>query len=212
MRADPSDYAAVALRAHALLADVPLHDVWTVRLEGGGPGRTIDDLRALLTVERLSRVSPAVRFLFGLRALLGRLLGAERARPDEHDRAPSPASYLHRLSDADRAASRIAPGTREGPFDTLLVTEREAILEAINRTVHAFMVSALVPEGTGYRFYWGIYVAPVGSITRWYMALIDPFRHWIVYPATLRFLERSWREQVAPKPAALPRPGPPSTT
>jgi pimeloyl-ACP methyl ester carboxylesterase len=34
---------------HEFLRDVPLHDVWVIRLRGGGLGRTIQDLHALLT-------------------------------------------------------------------------------------------------------------------------------------------------------------------
>ena len=36
-----AELEAQPLRAHTLLADVPLHDVWVVRLRGGGGGRTV---------------------------------------------------------------------------------------------------------------------------------------------------------------------------
>jgi hypothetical protein len=36
-----------------LLFDVPLHDVWAIDLQGGGSGRTIVDLRALVSEEKL---------------------------------------------------------------------------------------------------------------------------------------------------------------
>ena len=48
MRVDPADFQKLDLRCHALLSDVPLHDVWAIPLPDGGPGRTIDDFRALL--------------------------------------------------------------------------------------------------------------------------------------------------------------------
>ncbi len=47
MRIDPSEFRASPLRVHALLHDVPLEDVWAIRLRGGGAGRTIQDLRAV---------------------------------------------------------------------------------------------------------------------------------------------------------------------
>jgi hypothetical protein len=192
MRVTPEEYERIDLRAHSLLADVPLHDVWRVELHGGGPGRTIVDLRALLSVENLTATNGAVRFLFGLRAWLGRVFGWDREPPQA-----SRESFLQRLSAADRACSLVAPGTPEGPFRVLFVSPREAISEIQNPTVHAFSVFALVERSSGYRLYWGIYVRPVGRITSWYMRLIDPFRRVIIYPAVLRHIRAAWARRVA---------------
>ena len=74
---------------------------------------------------------------------------------------------------------------------------REAISEIRNATVHAFSVSALVERPGGYRFYWAIYVRPVGRITSWYMKAIDPFRRLIIYPAVLRQVRAAWARDVA---------------
>ena len=186
MRVTPEEYNRIDLRAHSLLAGVPLHDVWAVDLPGRG-GRTIADLRALLAVENLRAANPAVNLLFAVRAWLGRVFGWDRtpARASE-------ASFLHRLSAADRASSLVAPGTAEGPFRVLFVSAREAISEIHNPTVHAFSVFALVERSPGHRLYWGIYVRPVGRITAWYMRLIDPFRRFIIYPAVLRHIRAAW--------------------
>ncbi len=189
MRASPREYEALDLRAHSLLAHVPLHDVWSLDLSGGGPGRTLLDVRALLDAEEVARTNPAVRFLFGLRGAIGRIFGWDHAEPSG---GAAPASYLHRLSREERAGSLVPPGVREGPFTVLLVTERESISETINATVHAFSVFALVEIPTGYRFHWAIYVQPVSWLTPWYMRAIDPFRRFIVYPAVLRSLRRRW--------------------
>ena len=188
MRVDPEAYRRLDLRAHALLADAPLHDVWAVDLPGG-EARTLLDLRAALG-ERggVTGASPAVRLLSRLRGALGRRLGWDR----EAGRAPA-RSYLDRLSDADREASRIAPGTREGPFRVLYVTPHESVSEVRNATVHAFSVFALAPRpGVGQRLYLAVHVRPVGRITAWYMRLIDPFRRLVVYPALLRHIRAAW--------------------
>ena len=37
VRITPDEYKGIDLRAHSLLADVPLHDVWVVDLPGGDP-------------------------------------------------------------------------------------------------------------------------------------------------------------------------------
>ncbi len=60
MRVTPEEYAQIDLRAHSLLADVPLHDVWAVELSGGAPGRTIVDVRRLLSLENLAAANAAI--------------------------------------------------------------------------------------------------------------------------------------------------------
>jgi hypothetical protein len=192
VRVTPEEYERIDLRAHSLLAEVPLHDLWLVELPGGGPGRTIVDVRALLSVENITAANGAARFLFGLRAWLGRLFGWDREPPQ----APRE-SFIQRLSATDRECSLVAPGTPEGPFRVLFVSPREAISEVQNSTVHAFSVFALVERSSGYLLYWGIYVQPVGRITSWYMRLIDPFRRVIIYPAALRHIRAAWARRVA---------------
>ena len=187
MRATPQEYEGIELRAHSLLADVPLHDVWAVDLPGGGPGRTIADVRTLMSLGSLAASNAAVRFLFGVRSRLGRTFGWDREPP-----RASRESYLQRLSVADRETSLVAPGTPEGAFRVLFVSPREAISEIQNSTVHAFSVIALLEQPAGYRLFWSVYVRPVGRFTSCYMRLIDPFRRIIIYPAVLRHLRAAW--------------------
>jgi Protein of unknown function (DUF2867) len=186
MPAEPSEFRRLDLRCHTLLDDVPLHDVWAIPLNGGGPDRTMLDVRA---VAPLNRRSPnlAVRGLVTLRLALGRLLGWDEERHDA-----SAQSYVHRLTDDDRARSRILPGTKEGLFRALYVFPDEAVYEVRNATVHAFLASALVARSGGYLLYWAIYVKPVGRLTPVYLALITPFRRFIVYPALIRDVQAAW--------------------
>ena len=187
MRITPDEYKALELRAHSLLADVPLHDVWAIDLPGHSRGRTIEDLRALLAVEKLRIRNPLAKLLFALRAWLGRIFQWDRMPPQAPDK-----SFLHKLSSSDLAASLVPPGTADGPFRILFVSARESIAEIHNSTVHAFSVFALVERHVSYRLYWAIYVRPIGRITSWYMRLIDPFRRLIIYPAVLRQIRAAW--------------------
>jgi len=189
MRITAEEFQQLDLKAHSLLADVPLHDVWMIELDGGPPGRTIVDLRERLQFENLGRTNGVVRFLFALRAWLGGLFGWDRKPP-----RASAESFVHRLSVADREQSLVAPGTNEGPFQVLFVSAREAISEIHNSTVHAFLVFALLEGSSGYRLYWAIYVQPLGRITGLYMRLIDPFRRFIIYPAILRHIRAVWAD------------------
>jgi hypothetical protein len=187
MRVTPKEFQRIPLRAHSLLSNVPLHDVWAIDLVRAGPGRTIQDLRALLTKNKMNNASNTVNLLFAIRTVLGNLFGLDREPP-----RASETSFLHKLSPADQETSLVRPGTREGPFRVLFVSRQEAISEIQNSTVHAFSVFALLERSTGYRLYWAIYVLPVGPFTSWYMSLIDPFRRVFIYPAVLRYIKGVW--------------------
>ena len=187
-RISPAEFTALPLRVNTLLADVPLHDVWAVNLPGLRAGVTLDDVlrRAGRDVfgsreAKVKALPAAPRALFRLRLLLGRLFGLER---EPNDAAAT--SFANRLTGEDRACSSVISGTRAGSFHVVYRFENEQLLEVHNRTVHAAALSALRETADGYRYYFAVYVVGVGWITPLYMALIDPFRRWIIYPALLK--------------------------
>ena len=186
-RATAEEFGALDLRCHALLADVPLHDVWVIDLPGGRPGLTMRDVDAIATPSRAGRMPLAVRALFALRWALGRVFHWDAPR-----RQDAAGSYRDRLTEDDRARSMAPPGTVRGLFRLLYLFADETAVETRNATVHAFLVMALRPRAGGYRLYWAIYVKPVGRLTRVYMAVIDPFRRFIVYPALIRQTKAAW--------------------
>lgn len=190
MRVNPANFQRLNLRCHALLSDVPLHDVWAIPLNGGGPGRSIQDARAIMFGDLPPNF--AVRGLFALRFAIGRAFGWDDERHD-----PPSGSYVNRLAEADRSQSQVAPGTREGPFRVLYALGEEALSELRNATVHAFLALALTPRPGGYTLYLAIYVKPVSRLTPLYMALIDPFRRLIVYPVLGRHAQQRWSRKYA---------------
>ncbi len=88
-------------------------------------------------------------------------------------------------------------GGSKGPFHTVYENETEALVEAKNATVHAFLAFALEPTERGYRLYWAVYVKPVSWLTPLYMALIEPFRRFVVYPSLLGRVSEAWAERYA---------------
>jgi len=164
------EFERVPLRVHEFLAGVPLHDVWAVDLPRPRPGITLDEF-----------------LLLGIRFAIGRLLGWDRERD-----AIVGQSFAVRLTPDDLSKSLAPAGRREGLFRVVYRFENEQLLEVINRTVHGAALSALVDTGTAYRFYFAVYVRSVGRLTPVYMALIDPFRKWIVYPSLLGSLRAAW--------------------
>ena len=129
MRVAADEWNRLELRVHALLAGVPLHDVWAVDLPGGRHGLVLADLRAVLA-ERVALSSAAVRSLFSLRRAIGRALGWERVR----ERRDAPPIFRDRLTESDRQASLVPTGTADGPFRVLYAFPRESASEIWNRS------------------------------------------------------------------------------
>jgi hypothetical protein len=180
------EFERLPLRVHTFLAGVPLHDVWSIDLPRWLTGVTFDDF--LRTGGNFLCVpSSLVRKLLEIRFFVGRLFG--------WDREPVPTAwktFATRLTDTDRSRSLAAAGTQDGFFRVVYRFENEQLVELINRTAHAAALSALVETATAYRFYLGVYVRSVSRFTRFYMALIDPFRKLIVYPSLLRSIRARW--------------------
>jgi hypothetical protein len=178
-----AEYLNLPLRAHELLRDIPLYDLWVVDLPVGGAGRSLADVR------RLERAAPPSRImgaLFGLRRVLGRVFGWDRTPMRSED------SLLPRLSERDRRESEIVSGTRTGAFLTLYQFPQESLSETRNATVRGWISLALAPIATGYRLYFAVYVLPVSWLTRPYLLAIEPFRRFLLYPAMLRRIRRAW--------------------
>jgi hypothetical protein len=189
MRISPGEFRARPLRVHALLHDVPLEDAWAVPLPGGGAGRTIQDLRAVM-VEGREGAPALVQGLFRVRARIGALFGWDHQRP-----AWDAESYTHRLTPVDRAQSLVAPGTPDGNFRLLYRFGDEQLSELRNSTVHAFASLSIRPAPGGYLAYLAVFVRPVHRFTRLYMGAIAPFRRLVVYPAIIRKMQSAWAER-----------------
>jgi len=198
MRVPAAEFRALPLQVHEFLSSVPLADVSAVDLPGGGPGRTLAEVRALVSADALVQANSATRFLFALRMGLGRFF-----RWDRRQGGLSPESYVHRLTAAQREESLIAPGTSEGAFRVVYARTDEVLTEIRNATVHAFLCAALVRAGAGYRLYWAVFVKPVSRWTRLYMQAIEPFRRFIVYPSILGRIRRAWIAKYNARAAAM---------
>jgi len=183
----PREFLDLPLRVHSFLRDVPLHDVWVVDLPGGLEGLTLQEFRSRSGGEGTADIPYAANALLELRFFLGRIFRLDSPKPGQKS-----ASYITLLDEADRVGSIVPPGSKDGPFDVVYAFQNEMLLELINATVHAFWAQTLARTSAGYRLYWAIYVKPVRWITPVYMALIDPFRRWIVYPQILDRVRKQW--------------------
>ena len=182
----PTEFHSKQLRLHALLADVPLHDVWVAHLQGGPRGITMQEVRWQLVDGFRHNLNTSFIAVAGIREVLGSLF-----RWDDDRCTSSERSFVHRLTETDRRRSLTEPG------DSMFVYtfENEAVMEITNCTVHAFIAIALEPVEDGYDMYWAFYVKRVGWITPLYMALIEPFRHTVIYPPLIEGIENEWAKR-----------------
>ena len=190
IRVPAAEFMRLPLRVHSFLADVPLRDVSAIDLPGGGPARAVGDVRALLSSGAAS-ANGVTKVLFSIRWTLGRIFGW-----DEPTLAGSD-SFGARLTAADLAMSRRPRGDSDGEFCSLYEFEHESLSEVRNATVHAFLCTVLSARGEGYRLYFAVYVRSVSWLTAPYMAAIEPFRRFIVYPAMMRRIRAGWARRYA---------------
>src|SRR5258708_25312775 len=187
----PTEFYALPLRAHTLLADVPLHDVWAVDLPTRREGVTLSEFLRRASQGGINRLPPVAGALIRLRFFLGRVFRLEAEPKDA-----LAASFGSRLTPEDRARSLVVLGTQKGLFRVVYRFENEQLLEVQNRTVHAAALSALAERADGYRFYFAVYVRQTTWITPLYTGLIDPFLKWIIYPALLKKIRTTWDQNM----------------
>jgi uncharacterized protein DUF2867 len=193
-------------RIREIAPDFTLEDVWALPAHGGA-----EDFGALIEIATSSDPAKGeslpTRILWGVRDRLGSWFDLGRIstsidsdRGDDAGRLTIPGtnetSLAGRLPDDLRdTAADLDFGSL--PFVPLYRTDVEFAAELSNRTVHGVMHLAWVEQGEGrYQGQMAVYVKPRGAFGKGYMALIKPFRYWIVYPALMRQTERMWNRRV----------------
>ena len=188
MRIHNADHAACGWRVAEIAPDFELLDAWDMPATGGA-----DELPDLVAFFR--RFDPAKdegsgpsRALFALRDKLGAWFGWD----DESNALPIPGCTETSLRERLPHDLPAAPLESDNPFRPIFETPDEWAAELSNETVHAVLQLGWLRDGEHYRGRLGVYVKPRGFFGRVYMALIAPFRHYVVYPALLRRVERAW--------------------
>jgi hypothetical protein len=186
-------------RIHELVPDFTLEDVWALPVQGG-PGDFQGLLELVGSFDPSQAESGPTRFLWNLRDRLGAWFGLGEISPpvdaEEPGGLPIPGTTETSLRDRvpnDLRGSASDLTFSSLPFVPLYRTDREAAAEVSNKTVHGVAHLAWVDLGVGrYEGRMAVYVKPRGAFGSAYMALIKPFRYWVVYPALMRQMERAW--------------------
>jgi hypothetical protein len=206
MRLPNSAHESRPWRIREIAPDFTVEDVWALPAHGRA-----EDFQTLLELMVSSNPanaeSLAARVLWRVRDRIGSWLGLDRISApvdsggeDAAGRLPVPGT--NETSLADRLPDDLRDTAADLHFDSLPFvplyrTEVEFAAEVSNRTVHGVMHLAWVDQGEGrYQGQMAVYVKPRGAFGKGYMALIKPFRHWVVYPALMRQMERAWNTRV----------------
>ena len=206
MRLPNAAHEARPWRIREIATDFTLEDVWALPVHGGAEDfQTLVEL--MVSSDPTNAKSFPTRVLWRARDRLGRWFGLGRiAAPvasgsdDAPAKLPIPgtneASLTDRLPD-DLRNTATDLFFESLPFVPLYRTDDEFAAELSNRTVHGVMHLAWVDQGDGrYEGQMAVYVKPRGLLGKGYMAVIKPFRHWVVYPALMRQIERAWNTRV----------------
>jgi Protein of unknown function (DUF2867) len=204
MRLSNTAHESRPWRIREITADFTLEDVWALPVRGGP-----EDFERLLELMASSDPADAeslpTRVLWRVRDLLGSAFQLGRISTpidsdDGADKLPIPGTHETSLSERlpnDLQDTAMDLRFSSLPFAPLYRTDDEFAAEISNQTVHAVMHLAWVDQGQGrYQGQMAVYVKPRGPFGKGYMALIKPFRYWIVYPALMRQIERTWTTSV----------------
>jgi Protein of unknown function (DUF2867) len=190
MKIPNSEHESRPWRIREIAQDFILEDVWALPTTGGP-----EDFETLIQLgtsfDPAKTESRPTRALWSLRDRLGDWLGIGRISVAADDQ------------DKSLLAGRLPDDLRDTaddlhfdslPFTPLYRTNDEFAAEVSNSTMDGVMHLAWVAQAEGrYQAQMAVYVRPHGLFGKGYMALIKPFRYWIVYPALTREIERAWR-------------------
>lgn len=189
MRLPSTAHTSRPWRIHDIARDFRLEDVWALPTPGGP-----DDfprLVQLMAAAQPSQILPgAARILWETRWKIGGRLGWDEPETGIGSRVPT----LRDRMPAELRHAPPGPEFDELPFTSLYLLDDEFAAEVANQTMHGVMHLGWVKDARrGYRGQMAVLVKPNGLFGSAYMAAIRPFRHLIVYPATMRAVEREWR-------------------
>jgi Protein of unknown function (DUF2867) len=200
MKLPASAHTSRPWRIHEIAPDFTLEDVWALPTPGGRQdfARLVRQTSASDTSDNPSL---AARTLFAIRWKLGKLFGWDDPRSGVGSGVPT----LRDRLPADLLDGQAGPEFDTLPFRSVYLTDNEWTSEMANRTVHAVMHMAWVPDdASGYRGQMAVLVKPNGLFGAAYMAAIKPFRYLAVYPPLLRGIGSRWQADMplAPAPTA----------
>jgi hypothetical protein len=207
MRIDKQEHFASPWRVHELAKDFQLLDVWEYPIHVDRRlGENTYSYRDLVESpeEGIKEFNTLATGLIGFRQWLGRVFHLDQRLNKLPIPGSTETSLRERLTPEQRQEQPWAgPNPKERPpkldllpWRTVYEYENESLLEVSNDTVHALLHIGWVPKGKDQMVpRLAIYAKPRGLRGALYMALINPFRRWSIYPAIMRHVKRRWETE-----------------
>jgi hypothetical protein len=192
-------------KVHEIAKDFELLDVWEFPIWADQTRN--QDFSSFLNVMQqptkthvssfFSIRSLIARLLVSLRVFLGGLFGLDKSI----NYLPIPGckekSLKERLSDEDLKRSLVESAGEEEQskfvWRTVYLYENEMLTELSNDTVHALMHFGWIHKsGDYFTAQLAVYAKPRGNLGEFYLRIIMPFRHAIVYPAMMEEVKKRW--------------------
>ncbi len=178
------------LRVHGLLSDFELKDVWQpkISLASVHSIQLFMDQFAKTNTQLLNQSIAGL--LFKIRFFIGRLFKWDEKTLQNQ---LIPGSIRHRYAQQENLTYADLPHPGSESFIPVYQLENEFLSEIENSTVHGALHLSRIPSGHDtWAIHMTVYVKPKGWLGKFYMALITPFRLWIVYPALMRAVRKNW--------------------
>lgn len=202
MKIEKNIHHARRWKVDEIARDFELWDVWQLPLEADiGKNENFSVLQKILflTLENMTNSHSLTGFLFSLRAIIGKFAPLDK----NINCLPIPGcretSLRSRLSSDDAKTSKIGKPIRDKrtglEFLNVYSFAKEVLYELSNDTVHGLLHLGWFPVNT--EFYGAtlaVYVKPRGLKGKGYLKLIEPFRHYIVYPYMMKLIRREWNQ------------------
>jgi hypothetical protein len=206
MRISNAVHEARPWRIRDIAPEFKVEDVWALPVHGSaGDFQTL--LEIMVSLDPTKSESLPTRMLWGFRDRLGVWFDLGRAsvpvddaRADAEGQLPIPGTTETSLNDRlpeDLSNTATDLTFTSMPIAPLYRTDDEFAAELSNRTLHAVVHLTWIDQGAGrYRGHLAIYAKTRGSLGKVYVALVRPFRRWIVYPGLLRQIEKAWNTRI----------------
>ncbi len=182
IRITPAEYQENDWIVHELAHDFVLRDAWCLPVKIEGPFR--DFLQFFLSVDPMES-SLIVKLLFQFRFSLGNIFALDdQATCIPQTEESSIKVRLKRPESFDLPL----PNNSFNHFHPVYLRDNESLFEISNKTIFA-----LIHLGKKDKEVWmGVYTKSFGFLSDFYMGVIKPFRHFIVYPLWLNYLRKEW--------------------
>ncbi len=200
MRVDKKTHLNRRWRVDEIAGDFHLWDIWEFPIEADNSDRENFQVfyRVLFqSLDNLRKKISVTGFLFSLRHLIGKVIPLDKNINSLPVPGCSETSLVSRLSDEDRKKNRGGKPIKDEKtgieFLSVYLMENESLFEISNNTVHALLhIGWFRKTGTSYSSTLAVYVKPRGFAGRLYLKLIEPFRHYLVYPMLLKAVKKEW--------------------